>query len=85
MTQFIGRSSELRILEKEYRRDAGFTVIYGRRRVGKTTLIKEFIKDKDAMYFLATDELEGENIKNFVSAFSRFSGTDYLENERRTK
>ena len=84
MKKFIGRSSELRILEKEYRRDAGFTVIYGRRRVGKTTLIKEFIKDKDAMYFLATEELEGENIKNFVSAFSRFSGTGYLENARFT-
>lgn len=25
--------------------------MYGRRRVGKTSVIKEFIKDKDAVYF----------------------------------
>ena len=41
--KFIGRQSELQTLEQEYRRDGGFVVIYGRRRVGKTRLIKEFI------------------------------------------
>ena len=45
--KFIGRQSELQTLEQEYRRDGGFVVIYGRRRVGKTRLIKEFIKDKN--------------------------------------
>ena len=44
---FIGRKEELNTLEKEFRRDGGFVVIYGRRRVGKTRLIKEFIKDKN--------------------------------------
>ena len=43
--KFIGRQSELQTLEQEYHRDGGFVVIYGRRRVGKTRLIKEFIKD----------------------------------------
>ena len=43
--KFIGRQSELQTLEQEYRREGGFVVIYGRRRVGKTRLIKEFIKD----------------------------------------
>lgn len=28
--KFIGRQSELRTLEQEYRRDGGFVVIYGR-------------------------------------------------------
>ena len=41
--RFIGRQSELETLEREYQRDGGFVVVYGRRRVGKTTLIKEFI------------------------------------------
>ena len=49
---FIGRKEELNTLEKEFRRDGSFVVIYGRRRIGKTTLIKEFIKDKQAFYFL---------------------------------
>ena len=42
--EFIGRSKELEVLEQEYQRPGGFVVLYGRRRVGKTTLIKEFIK-----------------------------------------
>lgn len=40
--RFIGGETELEKLNKEYERDNGFVVIYGRRRVGKTTLIKEF-------------------------------------------
>ena len=39
---FIGRKEELNTLEKEFRRDGSFVVIYGRRRIGKTTLIKCF-------------------------------------------
>lgn len=78
MTAFIGRKSELEALNREYKRDNGFVVIYGRRRVGKTTLIKEFIKDKDALYFLATEQIESENIKSFVESFAGFSGQDYL-------
>ena len=42
--KFIGRKMELEKLNAEYERDDGFVVIYGRRRVGKTTLIKEFLK-----------------------------------------
>lgn len=33
--QFLGRKQE-----REYQRDSGFVVVYGRRRVGKTTLIQ---------------------------------------------
>ena len=38
--KFIGRKMELEKLNAEYAREGGFVVIYGRRRVGKTTLIK---------------------------------------------
>ena len=51
---FFGRTSELETLNAELERGSGFVVIYGRRRVGKTTLVKECIKDKTAVYFLAT-------------------------------
>ena len=47
--KFIGRKMELEKLNAEYERDGGFVVIYGRRRVGKTTLIKEFLKKKAAI------------------------------------
>ena len=56
---FWDRKQELQTLEREYERVGGsLVVIYGRRRVGKTTLIKEFIRDKPAMYFLADERLE---------------------------
>ena len=41
---FIGRKNELNKLNSEYNNDSSFVVIYGRRRVGKTTLIKELLK-----------------------------------------
>lgn len=78
MKNFMGRKSELAALEKAYRHESGFVVVYGRRRVGKTTLIKEFIKNKKAYYFLATEELERENMKNFTRGLARFSGENYL-------
>ena len=68
---FIGRTSELATLNAELEHGSGFVVIYGRRRVGKTTLIKEFIKDKRAFYFLATTESEAQSMKRFAGVLSR--------------
>ena len=62
MEQFIDREYEMETLESEYRRKGSALVImYGRRRVGKTTLISEFIKDKNALFFLASEESEAQN------------------------
>ena len=78
--KFIGRQSELQTLEQEYRRDGGFVVIYGRRRVGKTRLIKEFIKDKPAVYFLATEEVEAQSMKRMAGVIARATGNALLGN-----
>lgn len=44
---FIGRERELASLKEFYEKDRiGMIVIYGRRRIGKSTLITEFVKDK---------------------------------------
>ena len=52
---FFGRKNELAELEKSYRSDKfEFTVIYGRRRVGKTFLIQKYIKDKNSIYYMAS-------------------------------
>ena len=54
---FIGRKRELEILEKRYAsRQFEFIAVYGRRRVGKTTLINEFCRGKKAVSFLSTRE-----------------------------
>lgn len=77
--QFIGRRQELETLEREYLRDSGFAVIYGRRRVGKTTLIKEFLKDKTAFYFLATEEAEVLSMKRLAGVIARTTGNLTLQ------
>ena len=49
---FVGRTRELKTLNEHYSDGTfEFFCIYGRRRVGKTELIKEFIKDKKAVFF----------------------------------
>ncbi|WP_432400830.1 ATP-binding protein [Wukongibacter sp. M2B1] len=80
MKNFIGRKSELEKLNKEYDRQSSFVVMYGRRRVGKTTLIKEFIKDKNALYFLSTSELEVKNRSRFLVSVADFTDMHYLKN-----
>jgi len=80
MNQFIGRSSELQVLTNEYQKETAFVVLYGRRRVGKTTLIREFIRDKKALYFLATEEMEAQNIKRFNDRLATFTNQSYLKN-----
>ena len=53
---FIGRTRELAALDRLYQSDRfEFAVIYGRRRVGKTTLINQFINDKKAIYFMGVE------------------------------
>lgn len=62
---FIGRTRELATLNKAYTSNKfEFIVIYGRRRVGKTALIKEFIKDKPAIYFMGTEGTARQNLEN---------------------
>lgn len=63
---FIGRERELASLNRLYTSDKfEFAVIYGRRRVGKTALINEFIKDKKAIYFMGVESNEKQNLENF--------------------
>jgi AAA+ ATPase superfamily predicted ATPase len=69
---FIGREKEIRLLENLYQSHAfEFGIIHGRRRVGKTTLLKQFIKGKRSLYLLA----QQANIKTNLSLFSKRYGT----------
>ena len=77
--KFIGRKNELNKLNMEYNRNSSFVVIYGRRRVGKTTLIKEFLKNKTAFYFLATEELESQSMKRLASVVARTTKNKLLQ------
>lgn len=79
MKKFINRERELAALESQYAATgASLMVIYGRRRVGKTTLIKEFIKDKRALYFLAREESEDISLKRFAQELNSYIGQEAL-------
>ena len=63
---FIGRERELKSLEAVYNKKGfGMTVIYGRRRVGKSTLIREFVKDKKVIFYTATKVGAERNLELF--------------------
>ncbi len=66
-TKFVNRVSELDALEKRYKTEnAEFTVIYGKRRVGKTELIKKFFENKPHIYFLADKRSDIDQLKELA-------------------
>lgn len=77
---FVDRQKELTVLEKEFnRKEASLVIVYGRRRVGKTALLKEFIKAKRALYFLATEESEAMNRQAFQQVAADFLDDELLQ------
>ena len=74
---FIGRERELTALNKLYASDKfEFAVIYGRRRVGKTALINEFVRDKKAIYFMGVESNAKQNLDNFSKSILEY-GTGF--------
>jgi AAA+ ATPase superfamily predicted ATPase len=67
MNRFINRGIEIDFLEKKYKSQGSqFIVLYGRRRVGKTELIKQFCKDKNSIYLLADKRGTLLNLETFA-------------------
>lgn len=63
---FVGREKELASLNKLYlEKTFQMVVMYGRRRIGKTTLISEFISDKPAIFFTAQEVNDTLNLIQF--------------------
>ena len=66
---FIGRERELSKLNKMYQSEMfEFTVLYGRRRVGKTTLIREFMRDKEGIFYMSIEGTKKENLQGLSKA-----------------
>ena len=63
---FLGREKELGSLEQMYKKE-GFqmAVVYGRRRIGKTFLLTEFVKDKNSLYLPAEELNDLLNLQKF--------------------
>lgn len=77
MEKFYCREEELRKLNKRYHADDfECIIIYGRRRVGKTTLINEFCKDKPTIFFSALNTTEIENLESLSKAIMNYERPD---------
>ena len=64
--RFIGREMELKALEDAYEKDDfQMAVIYGRRRIGKTTLLRQFCQGKKSVFFTAIKSTPKRNIDLF--------------------
>ncbi len=56
MIRFVDRDDELSILNRAWDSDSSqFIVLYGRRRIGKTTLLDQFFKDKSGIFYISQD------------------------------
>jgi len=81
---FFGRQSELRELDGIYASDKFECVIlHGRLRTGKTSLLREFMKDKNCIYFAAEETSDRENLDAFIGCVEAFPLTP--EGEPRLK
>ena len=80
MAKIIGRKREQIQLERLFNsKEAEFLVVYGRRRVGKTFLIRNYFKDKFTFYHTALSPLEMEEgdlqqaqLQNFASSLRSY-------------
>ena len=64
---FVGRETELEILNEAYLSpNSEFCVVYGRRRIGKSTLLERFVRDKPAFFYLAGRESKRLQLRRFV-------------------
>ena len=75
----IGREYELECLNELYNSNKfEFLVLYGRRRIGKTTLLTEFAKKHDCLYFLSQEKNTTLNLSEFAKLTKDYFDMDYI-------
>ncbi len=76
MDACVGRSSELGFLEDLWGKVPVSCAVCGRRHLGKTSLLKEFTKDKRHIYITGTAGLSLDNLDEINSALTGLAGAD---------
>lgn len=70
---FVNRERELAALNKRYSSGrAEFVIVYGRRRVGKSELIEQFLKGKKGLRLLAREQSEALQLRGFSAELADF-------------
>lgn len=77
MNNFIGREKEIAWLRSAYEsKQSEFVVIYGRRRVGKTWLVKEVFGNDFAFYHSGLSQAKAKaQLKEFALSLNRYGGS----------
>ena len=77
--EFIDRDRELTFLRDAFEKDrAQFIVIYGKRRVGKTELVKQFFKGIPHIYFLADKTSQREQLRGISEKVGLLFGDEFV-------
>lgn len=78
--KFINRKQELIKLKELWKRDnSQLVVMYGKRRVGKTELIKQFIKDGKGIYFLADKRTHQAQLQELSRVVTNYFKDEFLK------
>lgn len=78
--KFINREIELKaLIDKWAKGSSQLIIVYGKRRVGKTELIKQFIKDREAVYFLADKRSSLEQLRELGQIVGDMFNDDMLK------
>ncbi len=78
--KFKNRVKELAFLNELYeKKTAKLIVLYGRRRVGKTELLKEFLKKHKGLYILARQESEIDQLKKASSQVAEYYNDEVIK------
>ena len=79
MDNIVGRIEEIqRLTDYVNSGKAEFLAVYGRRRVGKTFLIKQFFKEKFTFYFSGAENADKHSqLVNFTVALNKYSGKEF--------
>ncbi|ABC77152.1 ATP-binding protein [Syntrophus aciditrophicus] len=76
---FVDRHDELSFLRSAYQEDRSqLVVIYGKRRVGKTALVKEFSKNLPHIYFLADKAPDRDQLSQLSEKVGLYFQDDFL-------
>lgn len=71
--EFINRRNELEFLDRKHKEKGfEFIIISGRRRTGKSRLLKEFVKDRENIFLLCEERRWQYNLSKFNKAIGEY-------------
>lgn len=80
MSVFLDRHRERFLLDERYEKDGTeLIVLYGRRRVGKSELVDQFIASKSGIRLLAREESKNLQLRRFSSEMADFFQDNFLK------